>query len=170
MAVCVLREHCRSTHSAASDDPTGGSCAVARNRNGQTAAPSRRLARRARRLPPSLIEWDSDFHIRDWGRPVHESCGLDGVSPRSFLASSPHRKIPFTLHEQRLIGHLSDFPSPNTLQHIAGMPGLRSRSSCFAVVSKARRTLRSLGEGGLEVYHAVQILRFRSRYPFHEAQ
>ena len=72
--MCVLWEHCRSAHSAASDDPTGGSGAVARNSSGQTAAPSRRLTRRARRLPLSLIEWDSDFHIRDWGRTVHESC------------------------------------------------------------------------------------------------
>lgn len=83
--MCVLREHRRSAHSATSDDPTGGSRAVARNRNGQAAAPSGRVTRRAKSLPLSLIEWDSDFHIRDWGRNVRESCGLDGVSPRSFL-------------------------------------------------------------------------------------
>jgi hypothetical protein len=39
--MCVLREHCRSAHPATSDDPTGGSLAVTRNRSGHAAAPSR---------------------------------------------------------------------------------------------------------------------------------
>jgi hypothetical protein len=43
-----LREHRRSAHSATSDDPAGGSSAIARNRNGQAAAPSRRVKRRPR--------------------------------------------------------------------------------------------------------------------------
>ena len=101
MAVCVLREHCRSAHSAASDDPTGGSRAVARNRNGQAAAPSRCVTRRARRLPLSLTEWESDFHIRDWGRTVHEFCGLEGVFLRSFLVNRQR-----DLHGQELLALL----------------------------------------------------------------
>ena len=37
---CVLREHCRSAHSAASDDPTGRGHAVTQNRRSDAAAPS----------------------------------------------------------------------------------------------------------------------------------
>ena len=41
MAMCVLREHCRSAHPKTSDDPTGGSFEVTWKRSGHAAAPSR---------------------------------------------------------------------------------------------------------------------------------
>ena len=40
LAMCVLREYCRSAHPEASDDPTSGSIAVTRNRIGDAADPS----------------------------------------------------------------------------------------------------------------------------------
>jgi hypothetical protein len=71
--MCVLWEHHRSAYSAISDDPTGGSGAVAGNRSGHAATPSRAQSNGLGIYPILLTAWDSDFEIRDWSGSIHES-------------------------------------------------------------------------------------------------